>query len=287
MKLLITGSGGQLGQEWQKFLKEKEKEYEACTSDALDITDYYKVNTVLSEKSPDCVINCAAYTSVDKADDERKKADRVNHMAVKNLAEVCHKTGIKLVHYSTDYIFKGDATDKLRFSSGYPEEHQADPVNWYGKTKWKGEEAIRNSGCEYLIIRTMWLCGFFGDNFVKTMLRLGTERDEIKVVNDQWGSPSFADEVVKNTFHLIEKNESGTFHLTSHGILTWFDFAGAIFEYSGIDINIIPVGSNEFKTPAKRPEFSKLDTRKAERIEDIEICNWREGLEKLLRQLND
>jgi dTDP-4-dehydrorhamnose reductase len=284
MKLLITGAGGQLGKEWVQFCIDRKVPFEAFDSKGLDITNPALLKEIIVTSDPDVIINCAAYTKVDQAEDEEELATRINGEAVKSLSEVCAEKDIKLVHYSTDYVFSGSAEDREQFPAGYPEDHTADPINVYGKTKWMGEEYIRQSGCDHLILRVSWLCGKHGHNFIKTMLRLAEDRDELTVVNDQFGCPTFADQVVEQTWQLLQQEENGVFHISSEGVITWFDFAKAIFEIKGIDISVKPVSSAEFKTKAKRPLFSKLNTQKIENVPGIEIKDWKENLSDLLSE---
>lgn len=287
-KILITGAGGQLGREWKQFLQQKEGcKSEFLGSSDLDITDSQKVERLIADRGPDYVINCAAYTNVDRAEEETEKADIINNRAVSTLAEVCSNHGAQLVHFSTDYIFPGDKKDRKRLPEGYPEEFKKDPINWYGQTKWRGEEAIRSSSCAHLIIRISWLCGAFGNNFVKTMLQLADKHEELQVVADQWGSPTFAADVVKNTFCLMEQGLEGTYHLSSKGLISWADFAEEIFILSGNKNRVKRISSDEYPTKARRPSFSKLNTKKIQQVEGVELMGWREGLKALLQTLKN
>ncbi|MGD8427695.1 MAG: dTDP-4-dehydrorhamnose reductase [Balneolaceae bacterium] len=288
MKIVLLGATGQLGMEWQQFIRyETPVHYKLLpyTSAQLDITDYKKVRDELEAQKPDVVVNCAAFTDVDGAEDRKIKAHKINAEAVSNLAEMSAEIGFKLVHYSTDYVFPGKREDHHKFPEGYLEDHPADPINYYGRTKWEGEEAIRQSASNYLIIRVSWLCGQFGSNFVKTMLRLGDERDKLQVVNDQWGSPTYAEDVVRNSLHLLNSDQTGTFHLTSRGLISWFDFAQAIFDECGFEIVVEPVNSDAYPTKAKRPHFSKLSTKKLEAVPGSVISEWRDGLRNLLYKI--
>jgi dTDP-4-dehydrorhamnose reductase len=289
MKILLFGASGQLGTEWQRMFAQKGDDYLIIPyiSSQLDITRPEMVKHEFVKEHPDVVINCAAYTKVDEAEDKREQASNVNAKAVGNLAELCAQFDIKLVHFSTDYIFAGHEEDRNHFPNGYPEDHPAEPVNWYGQTKWEGEQAIRNSGCDHLILRASWLCGTDGNNFVKTMLRLGDEHDELQVVDDQYGSPTFADKLVKDTLKLIEQEREGTYHHTSKGLLSWADFAEAIFEEANIKVSIDRISSSEYVTKAKRPHFSKLNTGKIEQLEIIEMENWKPGLGRLINKINE
>lgn len=288
MKALLLGASGQLGREWQQVTETQyadEIELLSYTSDDLDITHYREMSDEFRRQKPDVVINCAAYTDVDGAEEYRKLARKINTEAVLYLAELSKELEFKLIHYSTDYIFPGTKLNKKEFPEGYPETHPADPINWYGKTKWEGEQAIRQTTENHLIVRVSWLCGQFGSNFVKTMLKLGQERNKLQVVDDQWGSPTFAENVVDNCLNLLSRETNGTYHVTSKGLITWYDFAQAIFDISGIEVNVEAVDSDAFPTKAKRPYFSKLSTQKIQNIEGIRMVDWQDGLQKLLKQL--
>lgn len=289
MKIVLLGASGQLGSEWKSWIERHHStdiDLLSYTSAELDITHYKEVSDELRRQKPDVVINAAAYTKVDEAEEERKLAHKVNVEAVLYLAELSQELEFKLVHFSTDYIFAGNKEDRKFFPDGYPEDHEIDPVNWYGKTKWEGEQAIRQTTENHLIIRVSWLCGQYGHNFVKTMLKLGQERDHLQVVGDQWGSPTFAENIVANCWTLIDANAIGTFHLTSNGLITWHDFAREIFSSNGMDVRIEKVDSDTFPTKARRPHFSKLSTRKISTIEGIQLIDWQEGLCKLLARIN-
>ncbi|MBO6524743.1 MAG: dTDP-4-dehydrorhamnose reductase [Balneolaceae bacterium] len=285
MKLLITGAGGQLGQEWVHFCKGNEIEYSAYSSKNLNILDEDNLANIFEQDNPDILINCAAYTKVDQAEDEPQLAGLVNSESLKFICELCSVHQTKLVHYSTDYVFSGSEEDRKEVPDGYPEDFKTNPINIYGSSKRRGELAIIESGCKYMIIRVSWLCGQFGNNFVKTMLRLGEERERLTVVNDQFGSPTFTDQVVEQTYQLIHKNKSGIFHLSSKGTVTWCEFAKEIFNQKNLGVEVVPVSSSEFKTKAMRPYFSKLSTQKISTIEGIKILSWQEGLKKLLNSL--
>ncbi|HET8865350.1 MAG TPA: dTDP-4-dehydrorhamnose reductase [Gracilimonas sp.] len=285
MRILITGGNGQLGNQWVNYLNKQGVEFISLPSSDLDITDHEDVRRVLNNLKPNHIINCAAYTNVDNAETEKEKAFAVNAYGVKNLADYCASKGIKLVHFSTDYVFSGTEEDHVENPKGYTEHHPTNPVNVYGESKLAGEKAILESDCNYLIIRISWLCGKYGQNFVKTMLRLASERDELSVVNDQYGCPTFAENVVKNTWELSVQNISGIYHLSSLGKITWFDFAKEIFTQSGSEVNLEPVDSSEFPTKAKRPAFSLLNTQKIANIPNISLINWKEGLKNMLAEL--
>ncbi|MEX0609180.1 MAG: dTDP-4-dehydrorhamnose reductase [Balneolaceae bacterium] len=285
MRFLITGGNGQLGREWGDFLTSQKADFEAFSSSDLDITNKEEVEKKLTSFKPDVLINCAAYTKVDMAEDEEEQAFLVNAKAVDLLAEICAANNIKLVHYSTDYVFAGTKEDHQVLEDGYPEDHEKNPVNVYGASKLAGETAILKSGCDFLLIRVSWLCGQYGHNFVKTMLNLAETRDALNVVNDQFGSPTFAENVVENTFHLLQEKQSGIFHLSSLGKATWYDFASEIFQQKKMDISVHPVDSSQFPTKATRPAFSLLSTKKIANIPGVSLVHWKTGLTKLLKQI--
>jgi dTDP-4-dehydrorhamnose reductase len=288
MKILLTGASGQLGQEWQQWAEREAKiELFPFTSSQLDITSRDQLLVKLQEVQPDIVVNCAAFTDVDGAESKQDLANQVNAEAVAYLAEMSTELGFKLVHYSTDYIFAGSKDDRKQYPDGYPEDAPADPINTYGCTKWEGEKALGDATSDYLILRLSWVCGQFGGNFVKTMLRLGQERDKLQVVNDQWGSPTFTENVVRNTLALLKAKEQGVYNITSKGMITWYDFAEAIFELSDTDVDLEPVTSDAFPTEAERPHFSKLSTKKLEAVSGSRVTDWRDGLEALLSQLQN
>jgi dTDP-4-dehydrorhamnose reductase len=255
------------------------------TSADLDITDSRKLADAVGETRPDLIINCAAFTGVDAAEDEPETAQRVNNDAAGHLAALASGAGAMLVHYSTDYVFSGSEADMVRYPSGFDEGHTPNPANVYAHTKYAGERAIRSSACDHLIIRTSWLCGSGGHNFVRTMLRLGAERDEISVVNDQFGSPSYTGNVIHNTMALLQAGEKGLWHVTSRGIITWYDFAVEIMRQTGLGARIVPVPTSGYPTRAFRPFYTKLSTRSLEDVPGVRLVSWSEGLRELLSRM--
>ena len=283
---LITGSNGQLGREWIAWLEGQKISYKGFSSQELDITDHASVEKVIASVAPVYVINCAAYTKVDQAEDDFEMARKVNGEGVKNLAGACAENRVKLVNYSTDYVFAGKDADKKKFPRGYPEITPRNPLNKYGQSKAEGEQFLEASNCDWLNIRVAWLCGAYGGNFVKTMLKLGAERDELKVVDDQIGSPTFTADVVATTHDLLAKGAKGHVHVTSKGLISWYDLAKAAFEEAGVTVRVEPVHSEAFPTPAPRPKFSKLSTLTLEEEFGIKPTDWRKGLKKLIAQFN-
>lgn len=286
MKFLVTGSTGQLGQEWIHFLDRKNLIFQAYSSNDLDITDQNKVKEVLESVRPDVVINCAAYTDVDGAESESNKAFLINETGVNNLSDACSSINATLIHYSTDYVFSGKREDRKKYPHGYPEEAETDPVNIYGKSKEAGEKVLMKSECSWLLIRVAWLCGRFDSNFVKTMLRLGEEQNRLKVVDDQFGCPSFAFDVVEKTYQLITKGKSGIYHVSCKGKITWADFADEIFRQTGLHTSVERISSDEYSFTANRPKFTLLSNRKAEKT-GFDILHWKLGLERLLEQIGE
>lgn len=286
MKFLVTGAGGQLGNEWVDYLEKHGISYAAYGSAELDITNPEQVRRRFRECEPNVVINCAAYTDVDGAEEDAETAFKVNAIGAGLVAAEAKKYRAKLVHYSTDYIFPGRESDAKKYLQGYPEDLPAAPLNVYGKSKKEGEDAIIKQGGNWLIIRVSWLCGKYGKNFVKTMLRLGREKEELNIVNDQVGSPSFCHDVVQKTMRLTELEQQGVFHVSSEGKISWYDFAVKIFELANIHVTCKPVSSDQFPAKAARPKFSLLNTAKIKDI-GIEPVQWKKGTGELLRQLKE
>ncbi|SMO51301.1 dTDP-4-dehydrorhamnose reductase [Fodinibius sediminis] len=288
MMIILLGAGGQLGREWQHFLErsgEEQYDFIPYSSSDLDITRSDELAAELEKRQADVVINCAAYTNVDGAEKERERARKVNAGAVSQLAELSTVLGFKLIHYSTDYVFPGRAEDRSKYPQGYGEDHPAAPVNFYGQTKWEGEQAIRAKSSNFLVLRVSWLCGAYGANFIKTMLKLGRERKALQVVNDQLGSPTFTSSVVQHSWTLLQGGHTGTFHSTSGGLLTWYDLAKSVFEEEEMEVEVEAVSSDAFPTAARRPRFSKLNTGKIASLPGCEIIDWKEGLRRMLEQL--
>lgn len=284
MKILVTGSNGQLGSEIRQLVVSSANEYIFTDVAELDITDRNAVFDAVREREINVIINCAAYTAVDKAEDDEVSADRINHIAVKNLAEAALSSNALLVHVSTDYVFGG--TKNLPFS----EEDDVNPLGVYGRTKLAGEKAVTESGCRSVIIRTAWLYSSFGNNFVKTMLRLTSEKENIKVVYDQIGTPTYAGDLAAAIFNLVESNgfigNEGIYHYTNEGVCSWFDFAKEIAEISGhTKCRIFSCRSEEFPSKVKRPAYSVLDKAKFRNTFNIEIPYWKDSLKKCMKKM--
>lgn len=284
MKILITGANGMLAKEVrEKFEKENEL---ICTDVAdLDITNEEAVEKFVEETKPEYIINCAAFTAVDKAETAGEIVEKINGDGPANLAKAAKKAGAKLVHISTDYVFGGD----LDVSKDYKEDDEKAPVTAYGITKLHGEEGIEKNMDEYYIFRTAWLYGIGGNNFVKTMTKLGSTRDEINVVADQHGSPTYAKDLTEIIYQAIEKKiPYGVYHATNQGYTTWYDFTKAILEKQNIQCKVNPVTTEEYIemmkiTQAKRPFNSQLSKDKL-LAQGIEVPNWEDGLDRYLEE---
>jgi len=284
MNILVTGCNGQLGTELQKISLADTRHHWLFTDiDTLDICNKAAVEECFGKNCIEACINCAAYTAVDKAEDEPEMATLVNTFAPKVLAEACKKNDALLVHVSTDYVFGGDATEP------YKVDDPINPQSVYGSTKAEGERAIRESGCNYMIVRTAWLYSSVGKNFVKTMLMLGDTKDEINVVADQRGCPTWAHDLAVALMALLDKNGKNevheTFHFTNEGQITWHDFATAIMELGGKACKVNPITTEQYPTKAKRPAYSVLDLSKIKEFAGIEIPDWRKSLEQCIDEL--
>ena len=284
MNILVTGCNGQLGTELQKIAtSETQHRWVFTDVDTLDICNKAAVETCFDEQQIDACINCAAYTAVDKAEDEPELATLINAYAPKVLAEACLKRDALLIHVSTDYVFGGDANEPYKI------DDPINPQSVYGNTKAEGERLIRESGCNYMIVRTAWLYSSVGKNFVKTMLMLGDTKDEINVVADQKGCPTWAHDLAMALVTLLNKNGKNevheTFHFTNEGQITWYDFATTIMELGGKTCKVNPITTDQYPTKAKRPTYSVLDLSKIKAYAGIEIPDWRESLEKCIDEL--
>ena len=286
MNILITGCKGQLGTELQKIAASDTSHQWLFTDvDTLDICDKAAVEKCFETNRIEACINCAAYTAVDKAEDEPELATLIISFAPKVLADTCKRHNALLIHISTDYVFGGEASEP------YKVDDPINPQSVYGSTKAEGERLIRESGCNYMIVRTAWLYSSVGKNFVKTMLMLGDTKEEINVVADQKGCPTWAHDLAVALMVLLNKNGKKeiheTFHFTNEGQITWYDFATAIMEIGGKTCKVNPITTDQYPTKAKRPAYSVLDLSKIKEYAGIEIPDWRESLEKCIEELKN
>lgn len=285
INILVTGSNGQLGSALQVLAKQY-TQYQFYFTDVaeLDITDKSAIAVFVSANSIYAIVNCAAYTAVDKAESDLELADKINHLAVKYLAEVAKEHQCKLIHISTDYVF--DGTHHIP----YVETDVPNPQSVYGKTKLAGEQVLQEiNPSNSIIIRTSWVYSSFGANFVKTMLKLGKERDELRVITDQVGTPTYAADLAQTILTILphlsnEKVE--VYHYTNEGVCSWYDFAQAIFEISKIDCKVIPITTAQYPTAAQRPHYSVLNKTQLKEKFKIEIPYWRDSLRNCLKKMS-
>lgn len=280
--ILITGANGQLGSEFRKIASARsDVRFTFTDVGELDITCPKAVDDFTSAGRYDCIINCAGYTAVDKAETEREAASQVNVSAVRNLALAASEQDSLLVHLSTDYVFDG------HHHRPYLETDRENPLSWYGQTKLEGERQVLMHAHKALIIRTSWLYSQFGNNFLKTMVRLGREKKELRVVCDQVGTPTWTADLARTILKIIPLfrwNEKRIYHYSGEGVCSWYDFAAEIMETAGLSCRIIPVTTSEFPTAALRPFYSVLDKGKIKRDFEIEIPHWKTSLKECFRK---
>lgn len=284
MNILVTGANGQLGNEMRVVAGgQTALVYHFTDVAELDICDEQAVERFVAEGAIDCIVNCAAYTNVNKAEEDTVLCDRLNHLAPANLARVAAKYRIGLVHVSTDYVFNGE------HHVPYREDDATCPNSVYGTTKLAGEEAIQAIHPEAVIIRTAWLYSSFGNNFVKTMLRLGKEREELGVVFDQIGTPTYARDLARAIHHIVGSGiVPGIYHYSNEGVCSWYDFTKAIFDLGGIaTCRLNPLHTDEYPTPAARPHYSVLDKTKIKQIYGVEVPHWMDSLRECMKMIDD
>ena len=276
MTILVTGGNGQLGSALRLASAESSHRYVFTDVAELDITSPEAVEAFFEREKVDVVVNCAAYTAVDLAEENEAQADLINHRAVALLAEACKRHNATLIHISTDYIFSGEA------DAPYKEDAEPSPLGVYGRTKLAGERAVAESGCRYIILRTAWLYSELGRNFFKTMQSLTASRPEIKVVADQTGTPTYAGDLAKAVTYIINSEQlgkCGIYHYTNEGVCSWYDFACEIARLSGhTDCKVKPCTTEEYPTKARRPRYSVLDKSKFIATFGLAIPEWRDSL---------
>ena len=281
MNILITGCNGQLGTE-MRLLSEKHQRHNFFFTDVaeLDITDRNAVTKFVSDHAIDLIVNCAAFTAVDRAESEEELAGRINADAVENLGVAAQTNGAKVIHVSTDYVFSGDQC------TPYRETDIPHPTGAYGRTKLEGERRLQDVCPDSIIIRTAWLYSPWGNNFMKTMLRLGRERDSLNVVYDQIGTPTTALDLARAIYTVIEapKFHAGIYHFTNEGVCSWYDFTRAIHQLAGIECDVQPIRSEQYPTPTKRPNYSVLDKAKIKSTYGICIPHWHDALCETLQR---
>lgn len=284
MRILVTGANGQLGNCLRKtFSNDKDLEVVYTDVQDLDITDREEVDHFIRENNFDFIVNCAAYTAVDRAETDDLKAAAINTVAVGNIAQAAAKHRVKVIHISTDYVFNGENYRP------YEENDEPYPRSIYGRTKLEGEGILTSFCQDALIIRTAWLYSEFGGNFVKTMLRMASEHKSINVVADQIGSPTYAGDLADAIHHILRHNKwlPGIYHFTNEGVASWFDFSKAIFELAGKNVEVNPIPTSQYPTPAKRPLYSVLSKMKIKNTYGVKIPYWRDSLKKCLSLLGE
>lgn len=293
MNILVTGSQGQLGKEILKIFKtgraeigsicEEYKNYKIFETDIkeLDICNLSAARNFCLANEIDLIINCAAFTNVDGCETERESAFKVNVIGPRNLAIVSSELDLKLVHVSTDYVFSGES------KTPYLESDICSPKSVYGSTKYLGEIYVRDFCDKYFIVRTSWLYGYIGKNFVKTIIKLASEKDEIKVVNDQRGNPTNANDLAYHILKIAQTDEYGIYHCTGEGECTWFEFATEIVRLSGLDCKVLPCSSSEFPSPVKRPAYSSLENMMLKVTVGNEMRDWKVALAEYIKNLKN
>lgn len=286
MKIVVTGANGQLGRSIRRLsVEHRELDFIFTDIDSLDIGNRDAVLAFAETHPVDFIVNCAAYTAVDKAEEEEEQCRRINTDAVAYLGEAAQHIGARILHVSTDYVFGGDSY------MPYQESDPVSPTSVYGRTKLAGEKALSAVCPDAIIVRTAWLYSEYGHNFMKTMLRLGVERPEIRVVNDQIGSPTYAGDLAEAILSLLEKERqgeqnSGIYHYTNEGVCSWYDFAHSIIRIAGLPAKVIPIPTREYPTAAKRPAYSVLSKEKIKREYHWVIPHWEDSLRKCLANMN-
>ena len=285
LNILVTGANGQLGSEIKELSSLYPHNFFFTCKDNLDITNAQAVEAFILQNMITAIINCAAYTAVDKAESDQENADKINHQAVKHLATIAKENNIKLIHISTDYVFDGT------HHQPYNETHVANPQSVYGKTKLDAENTMKEINPKNsIIIRTSWLYSSYGHNFVKTMLRLGKEKESLGVVYDQIGTPTYAKDLVKVILDIIPRIQNSAveiYHYSNEGVLSWYDFAKEIMKMAKLTCKVNPIETSQYPTPAKRPHYSLFNKSKIKIDYNLEIPYWKDSLDACLRQMGD
>ncbi len=275
MKVLVTGINGQLGHDVMGELKKRGYEAVGVDIEEMDITDAQCVKRVITQAAPEAVVHCSAYTAVDRAEEEVELCRRVNAEGTKNVAEVCAELDCKLLYLSTDYIFSGEG------ERPWEPGDEPDPLNVYGLTKFEGEQEIKSRMDKYFIVRISWVFGVNGNNFIKTMLRLGRENGAVRVVDDQIGSPTYTYDLAVLLVDMIETEKYGEYHASNEGICSWYEFAKEIFAAAGMnEVEVTPVSSEEFPAKAKRPKNSRMSKEKLVKNGFNKLPSWQDAVKR-------
>ena len=280
MNILVTGANGQLGNEMQVLARENlQHTYFFTDVQELDICDEQAVYAYVSEHKIDIIVNCAAYTAVDKAEDNVELCDKLNNIAPGYLARAAQANGAAMIQVSTDYVFDGEGTRP------WEPEDERHPLNVYGQTKYEGELAVQNTLEKYFIVRISWVFGVNGKNFIKTMLNLGKTHDHLTVVNDQFGSPTYTYDLARLLVDMVLTDKYGIYHATNEGICNWYEFACEIFRQAGMKVEVAPVPASEYPTKAKRPENSRMSKAKLRENGFVRLPSWQDALERYLKEI--
>lgn len=280
MKVLVTGAKGQLGYDVVKCLQERNIECLGVSNEDFDKTDEVQTRNFIHAYQPDVVIHCSAYTAVDLAEDEQERCRDVNITATRNIAKICKKLDCKMVYISTEYVFPGVGT------SAYEVDDETNPLSVYGKTKLAGEKEVESLLHKYFIVRISWAFGINGNNFIKTMLRIGKDNKEIRVVHDQIGSPTYTKDLAPLLCDMIETEKYGVYHASNEGTCSWAEFAEKIFSLAEYPTKVIRITSEEYKTKAVRPKNSRLSKRSLDENGFSRLPSWEDALERFLREIN-
>ncbi|MDD5994245.1 MAG: dTDP-4-dehydrorhamnose reductase [Clostridiales bacterium] len=280
MKVLVTGVKGQLGYDVVRELQSRGHEAIGVDIEEMDITDETAVSRVMEETAPEAVIHCSAFTAVDRAEEEQELCYKVNVQGTENIAKMCQKLGCKMLYLSTDYIFSGEG------QRPWEPEDTPSPLNAYGQSKYQGEVALRQYVDKYFIVRISWVFGINGNNFIKTMLRLGKENGAVKVVDDQIGSPTYTFDLAKLLVDMIETEQYGAYHATNEGICSWYEFAKEIFQEANMkEVTVTPVSSEEFPVKAKRPKNSRMSKEKLVQNGFSLLPSWQDAVKRYIEEL--
>ena len=281
MKVVVTGVRGQLGHDVVNELEKRGHTAVGTDVEEMDITDAGKVREVLTSERPDAVIHCAAYTAVDAAEDNVELCRRINAQGTENIAKVCGDLDCRMLYLSTDYVFNGEG------ERPWEPDDEREPLNVYGQTKYEGELAVETYVEKFFIVRIAWVFGVNGKNFIKTMLRLGKDHDELTVVADQIGSPTYTWDLSRLLVDMIESDRYGRYHATNEGLCSWYEFAVEIFRQAGMDVHVRPVTSEEYPAKAKRPHNSRMDKSKLEQKGFRRLPDWKDALTRYLDVLRE
>ncbi|MDO4306545.1 MAG: dTDP-4-dehydrorhamnose reductase [Eubacteriales bacterium] len=283
MRVLVTGVKGQLGHDVMNELAKRGYEGVGVDVEEMDITDAEAVTRVMENAHVDKVVHCAAWTAVDAAEDQAELCRKVNALGTENIARMCGKLDLPMIYLSTDYVFDGEGTRPWE-----PDDPVVEPLNVYGQTKYEGEQAVEKYAPKHYIVRIAWVFGVNGKNFIKTMLNLGKTHDTLTVVNDQIGTPTYTYDLAKLLVDMLEKEEYGKYHVTNEGgFISWYDFAKEIFLQAGMNVQVIPVSSEEYKAKAKRPFNSRMEKKKLDVHGFDRLPAWQDALSRYLEVLGE